>query len=488
MKLTPIKISAVLAIIAIVSFLSIYKPTEAPRTWLDEGLFIQVARNFAHYNLFQVQTAPGEFDGSSIATYITVGYPVIYPLGLVFKFFGVGLLQARILMAGFLVSLVIASFFLIYKIVGYKEALISIFLLASFAPLYGNGKNVLGEVPGLFFLILFLLCVNKLEETNYESRFYHILSGIIAGLAIVTKPIFILLIPAIVISVLWARKRIRFNFVNLLYALVAFFIPLAIYYLTYFGKEGSISSILSFYLFVNDTGATFLTSVKQYILTNLWRFVSEPTPAYFFVLALAWSGYWALRTKLKKPIKLAEEIALVFTVLIGLAYLKIPGAYRYFFPGHVIALLFFPAAFLYVFRFINRRLMRSRIPIVLPICMLVFLTAFQFYQVGFSSWVAGYYHATMSRELDNYFKNFDKNRSIFVYQAPEVVTFIRGDNYFQFFAVSTSLFGDRDLLLSAVPDEAIVPLRNHEEAQKYLTRYKLKTVLYRDRYFVYERK
>lgn len=488
MKFTPIKIFAIVAIIATVSIIATYKPTEAPRTWIDEGLFIQVARNFANYNIFEIQTAPGEFNEAPISTYITVGYPVIYPLALVFKFFGMGLLQARIFMASFLVSLVVASFFLIYKIFGYREALISTLLLASFAPLYGNGKNVLGEVPGLFFMVLFLLAVNKLEETNYKSRLYYILSGVSVGLAVATKPIFILLIPAILISIFLARKRIKLNLVYIFYGLVPFFLLLAIHFWAYLGEKGSVYETLVFYFYANDTSDAYSATLKQHILTNLWRFFTEVTPAYFFGLMLVWSGYRILTVKLNKSVKLAEEIALIFTVLIGLAYLKLSGGYRYFFPGHVLALIFFPTVFLNIFKYLNQKFMRSRIKITWAICPILLLTAFQFYQVGFSSFVAGYYHETKSAELDNYFKNFDSNRSIFVYFVPEIVTFLRSDNYYQFFAVSDKLIGNREVLLSAVPDEVMVSARNHDDAKAYLGLYKLKTTLYRNRYFVYERK
>ena len=58
-------------------------------------------------------------------------------------------------MVVFLLMLVAASFWLIYEVFGYKEAVISTLLLVSFAPLYGNGKIVLGEIPGLLFLVLF---------------------------------------------------------------------------------------------------------------------------------------------------------------------------------------------------------------------------------------------------------------------------------------------------------------------------------------------
>jgi hypothetical protein len=36
----------------------------------------------------------------------------------------------------------------------------------TFPVLYGNGKNVLGEVPGLVFLFIFLASVFEIEATD----------------------------------------------------------------------------------------------------------------------------------------------------------------------------------------------------------------------------------------------------------------------------------------------------------------------------------
>ena len=83
-------------------------------------------------------------------SHLTVGYPLIYPLALLFKIFGISILKARVLMVFFIMSLVLISYLAIKKRYGLNQSLLSIALLVTFPPLYGNGKSVLGEVPGLF--------------------------------------------------------------------------------------------------------------------------------------------------------------------------------------------------------------------------------------------------------------------------------------------------------------------------------------------------
>lgn len=474
-----------LPILLVVLFISTYKLTESPRTWYDDGLFMQVSRNVAHFNIFGVQYAPGEFD-RSIASFVTTGYPVTYPIALVFKLFGIGLLQARIPMVIFLILLVTESFLLAYKLFGYKEAIISTFLLASFAPLYGNGKIVLGEIPGLFFLVLFLLLLNQWEDGGYKDRLVGVFLGLAAGLTIVTKPIFILLIPAVLIVILWKRKKIHPDIGNILWALFSFLIPVFLYYLTYFGKEDSIFKVLAFY---GNNYSSELGDIQNSIFANVWRFFKETTPVYFFSAMLVWLGFYWFRARQNKPIKLAESVAISFSILVGLAYLKTPGWYRYFFPGHVLALLFLPAAFLNVVGCVSQRLPKGKLLVSLSPIIFAAMIIFQFYQVGFNSWVAGDYHSTRSKELGNYFKNFDKNKSVFVYEAAETVTFLPNDNYYQFFHITGDRFlGDRQPLLAGVPDEVIIASKSMGIGRGYLSAYQLKTKLYRDLYYIFEKK
>jgi len=473
------------AIFLAVFFISTYKLTESPRTWYDDGLFMQVARNVVHFNTFGVQSAPGEID-RSIASYVTTGPSVTYPIAIIYKFFGVGLLQARLLMVVFLLMLVAASFWLIYEVFGYKEAVISTLLLVSFAPLYGNGKIVLGEIPGLLFLVLFLLALNKLEDSGYKNHFWSVWAGLGMGLAIVAKPIFILLLPAVVIWVLWKRKTIRLDAGSALRFFIFFLAPVFLFYLTYFGKENSVFGVLSFY---GNNYSAGLKDILVSVINNIRKLFNESTPIYFSATMIVWIWFYWFRSRRNIIIKSAESVAILFSILIGLAYLKTPGWYRYFFPGHILALMFFPVAFASFAKFVSQRLLKDKLPHFLPFAALGLIIIFQFYQVGFSSWVAGDYGSTRTKELRDYLGSLDKNKSIFVYQAAEAVTFLPHDNYYQYFHITGDRFlGDRQPLLAGIPDEVIIASKSVTVGREYLAKYKPKTRLYRDLYLIFEKK
>ena len=154
-----------LFLISFVSFLSTFKITESPPVWYDEGYFQQIAVNLSRTGNFVVQVAPGEFIKPAL---ISTGYPLLYPVSFVFKLFGEGVLQARLVMAFFIISLISIFFLLSKRLFGFRVAVFASILVASFPPLYGHGKSLLGEVPGLFFLLLFLFFMYKIVNSNYS--------------------------------------------------------------------------------------------------------------------------------------------------------------------------------------------------------------------------------------------------------------------------------------------------------------------------------
>src|ERR1051326_6513130 len=78
-----------------------YKLSDSPGIWYDEGYYFQLAVNVVHYGREVIQLAPHEFMS---AWSITVGYPLIYPVALSMKLFGIGVLQARVPMALFIIA------------------------------------------------------------------------------------------------------------------------------------------------------------------------------------------------------------------------------------------------------------------------------------------------------------------------------------------------------------------------------------------------
>ena len=422
-------------------FLSTYHLTESPPTWFDEGHIIQVAMNIASHGPHTVyQVAPGEYASAALAA--TTGYPVTFPLAAAFKLFGQNLLVARSVMILFILLLVFGAYMLVRREMVPTLALYSFFLLITFAPLYGNGKNVLGEVPGLFYLIVFLLFIKYIEvrETSWVHFFG---AGLFLGLAVATKPIFILLFLPVFIVALFSKMLLTMP------KLVA-------------GGGGCFAAILV-WLLVQFQGQSFTQMVSLYanpfngdivhaVFRNAFLFISQPQPLYALALVAVWVVSGIVRIRRHEPISRAEYIAVGFTLLVYLSFLRIEPYYRYFFVREVLALIYLPLA--------SATLWPKKIPKLFFRLSLALLISFQLYQCFFDSWVAEYYHSHRTAELTQALGTLSATDSVFVYQVPEIPLFLPAHMpYYQYFFTTPIIsVGDDKLHLIAegVPDMVVM--------------------------------
>src|SRR3989344_8675110 len=86
-------------LLVIAVFFATYKLTESPGVWYDEGMYMQSAANMKDGYGPNFRFAPNDI--SPIPT-LTVGFPLIYLLAIVFKIFGTSVLAARSLMIFFI--------------------------------------------------------------------------------------------------------------------------------------------------------------------------------------------------------------------------------------------------------------------------------------------------------------------------------------------------------------------------------------------------
>ena len=176
------------------------------------------------------------------------------------------------------------------------------------------------------------------EGKNKPAYFY--VSALAFGLSVATKPYYALIVPVIafLLLFLWLRLRVLgwrqvlgfsavFSFPVLIWAFFAFD----------FSSLPNFSATVSYFL--NSYSAQTFD-----ILGNFFRFVSESTPIHFTILALTIFVSFFILLKNKKEISPINFVFLAFIILAFLWYLKTPGWYRYFFPAHIIVLLFFPAS------------------------------------------------------------------------------------------------------------------------------------------------
>ncbi|MBN1814616.1 MAG: glycosyltransferase family 39 protein, partial [Anaerolineae bacterium] len=176
----------ILTIIAIVVvlFLVTYNLTKYPRIWYDEASILHVPKALVRFGVYADYSSEGF---RHYGPTISVGPTVMLPIAAAFRLFGVGLLQARLVMALYLLATIYVFYRLSGVLGGRRFALVAtILLVASRGPrLLEFGRPVLGEVPALFFVVAGLwLWFTKWEKAGWKRL---VLVGLLLGLATVTK-------------------------------------------------------------------------------------------------------------------------------------------------------------------------------------------------------------------------------------------------------------------------------------------------------------
>jgi 4-amino-4-deoxy-L-arabinose transferase-like glycosyltransferase len=411
--------------------------TETPPTWLDEGIFVETARQVAQTGRPGVQIAPDEIVS---AGFVTVGFPLLYPIAGVFNLFGFGILEARLVMVVFILLALVGAYLLVAKSFGKSWGFLAMLFLASFAPLYGHGKNVMGEVPGLAFLLFALLGL-VLIERGWKSDVVFLLTGLAFALSMATKPIYLLLLfPALFVGFFFAARQKMFTITGWWFFGISLVSGLLVWYTSQFESDGLRQIVLLY------SGNPESVPLMELLATNLKRFLTEVQPVYFLGLVALWCVGVVVRLKNKSQIYVAEYVALSFSLLSLCLYLPTVGYYRYFFPGQVIAMIYFLfnlhclAEVIGRGSFFSGKIRMPRLKIVAVALLCVLILAMHGYALFFNSWVAGHSSDKQSLILDSYLKPLaESNHSVFFYQAPEAAMFFPSKNYYQFFVVNAGL-------------------------------------------------
>ncbi|MCC7500666.1 glycosyltransferase family 39 protein [Candidatus Nomurabacteria bacterium] len=411
----------ILCAISLVAVFSTYRLTESPPLWYDEGYYLQAAVSVAERGVQSMQVAPGVYESTQ---YVTAGFPLIYPVGASIWIFGDSVGAARAPMVLFIALFCVAAYVLVRRIHNPYVAAWGVLALASFPLLYGNGKSVLGEVPGLLFLMCALLSLWLLERSQYREWRYYLLVGVMSGLALASKPIFILFVVALMLTWLLRWRSVPVTLVGVAAAFVGFMSVLAIWILTQFGGDATLSSLVAYY------ANPYEIDLLQALQSNIVRLVSDVTPLMTLMLVVLWGIGLALRRR--SGVSSAELAGFIFCVLIILAFLRLEGWYRYLFPAAAVALPFAPAALIVLFdriRFVLPKLLQTP---WIPAVALAVMVIFQYSQLLSGSFVAQYYDSHRVRNLAALLHAYDSDTSFFIYNVPEVAILLPSKNFYQY--------------------------------------------------------
>jgi hypothetical protein len=186
-------------------------------SWFDEGINLDVAANIVREGKYGSYGAEGF---TLFPEEITTGPTVIFPVALSFSLFGIGLVQARIIPAIYLLLCGLLFYVVADRLYGWKAAVLaSIFFIVgmlgdpfgqnlyAFDP-FSHGHYALGEIPGFFFWLLGVWMWSLALDRDDDWKRYALFAfaGVSWGLAVQTKLMFALLIPPFLIWSLIDRR------------------------------------------------------------------------------------------------------------------------------------------------------------------------------------------------------------------------------------------------------------------------------------------
>jgi len=191
------KFLARLVVAVCFAFLAFYHLSDYPTTWFDEGVHLHVPQTLVRYGEYADRSSDGfRYFGPTLG----VGPTVMLPIAGAYKLFGIGLLQARVVMALYLLAALYLFYRLARSLDGPMLAAAALVLLVSSpaVALLETGRQVLGEVPGLFFLLAGFIVWFSAWDRSWGRL---TLAGLLFGAAAVTKyQNLIILVPTIALA------------------------------------------------------------------------------------------------------------------------------------------------------------------------------------------------------------------------------------------------------------------------------------------------
>ena len=193
--------------LAAVAVLAFWRLDQFPLTWFDEGSHLHVPKAMVRYGVYADYSSEGfRYFGPTTG----VGPTVLLPVAGSFAVFGVGLWQARLVIALYAMGCTLALYGLARSLGGSRLAWVATALLVASrgAPFLEYGRQVLGEVPALFFLIcgLGVWFASLSRPTVVRIA----LAGALFGLAMITKQqLLIVLAPALALG--WLGNLLYFR-------------------------------------------------------------------------------------------------------------------------------------------------------------------------------------------------------------------------------------------------------------------------------------
>lgn len=422
----------ILAGVAVIAFAAFWIYSDfltKPFIWSDESLNIQMARTLAETGKIGIPLSPGVF--SSHLHYYTSssGWVMLASVAAGLKIGGMSFFAARSVMAIYMLAAVILVYICVLRFRDWKTATVSALLVASFASFIGYGKSVLGEVPGICWLLAGLLALQYAKKWPWA----YFVGGLGFGLFLATKPAFLLIggPPLLfVIAIEYLKKRMDIKQV----AIFLIAILIAVLPSIYIGSIHPITmeNIQKTALYYSNNYNS--PCIRCDIQRNLWSLVSQTTFWHLELLA-AVTGVWLVTVAKSVRMDWRMRWFLLFSLLSMAYFLKSPGTNRYFFPLQFGLLILFPIALMDIVSHYAPKMKKGVLPISL---LLVMVQSIQY------AYLSDVYPNSGPPELERFLKEevLPKPGLIGVINAPAAGAIVPADRQFQF--IRNSAFGRTD--------------------------------------------
>lgn len=424
--------------------------TTKPALWYDEGINIELARNVSELAELDLILEPMKFSGQG-ALIGSTGYTTTIPLAGFFKLFGFGLTQARIYMLLWMNIFLLCLFYFARKKWGMNTALAIILLVTTFAPFYGNGRSVMGEIPGFTFLLFTLVWY------AYKKNLFA--TGLFLGLAVISKPsVYVFLIPAFLSLLLFEKKDFFARAIKLgIGAITPFLIWVAVYADTALSPSTWQSLRTHFNNPYEQEKLTSFINIKN----NLAAFFDSSTLIYFLLLTIVIISAIYVKKDYYENNKQIIILAATYGILEFFYFLKSLGYLRYLIAVQLlIFILLIPALRTLIPRFISSQYSRLAIRVCVGVLVL-----FQMVHLFVG---AQLFYSNNSQKTFQYLEDNFKGQIIGIINVPTVASLVSPLQRMQTISTYGLDIGENPLSfkLNALPN-VIIFEKNQTLAQKY---------------------
>lgn len=227
----------------LVTILASWNLAAYPSPWFDEGINLQAARNLALSGRYGLMYS-GELRPFDVQ--MTTGPTVIGPVAVVFKQFGVGVLQGRLVMLAFVLLAALGMYLAARLLYGPTVAWITLLVLCATARAGpATTRDVVGEIAALAFLFWGIVAFAIARRSGRASLYAA--AGLLFGLTVLTKAQFGLVLPALFVAWLLTRgQQGGFCARHLCLVLATAIAPLALWQLfqvSFFGLDAYVAHI-----------------------------------------------------------------------------------------------------------------------------------------------------------------------------------------------------------------------------------------------------